>query len=318
MQHIILIDPLSKLSIKKDSTLLLALSMKMQGTEVYLLFEEDFYYCNRGSINWKVYSFDGELEQENFYLKNFKLTQSKELLVDKNTCVHMRLEPPFDTKYLKYAWLLKSLEASGISVINSAQGLLLHNEKLAAYLSASSHLSYVGSSLHHFLIFCHDLYTEGHRDIIIKPLDLFQGIGVVKIALGDDESLTKEFTQNLLDCQGTLVAQPFDTAIYEGELRSIFFKGVELGTIRKVPQKGSYMANIAQGAQYFAEKLNDKNFQQCTEVAQAMAADGVDWIAFDILGESLSEVNITCPGLLVEVSNALKVNLAVKISEMIR
>ncbi|MFT6604708.1 MAG: glutathione synthase, partial [Bacteriovoracaceae bacterium] len=97
------------------------------------------------------------------------------------------------------------------------------------------------------------------------------------------------------------------------EIRSIFFKGVEIGSIVKVPPKGSFLANIAQGATYSVAELNPVQKKNCAVLCEELSRVGADWLAFDILGDNISEVNVTCPGLLVEVSDAMKKNLAQEI-----
>ncbi len=98
-----------------------------------------------------------------------------------------------------------------------------------------------------------------------------------------------------------------------GEIRALYFKGEELGSILKIPKKGEFLANIAQGADFHAIKLNPDIKKECDRICAELMKDGVDWVAFDIMGEHVSEINITCPGLLVEVSFAHKKNLALEI-----
>ena len=106
--------------------------------------------------------------------------------------------------------------------------------------------------------------------------------------------------------------------VESGEIRSLYFKGVELGSILKTPKKGEYLSNIAQGASFHAEKLSPNARLECEKITQELMKFGVDWVAFDILGESIQEVNITCPGLLVEVSFAHQKNLSYKIIELMK
>lgn len=314
MRHLFLIDPLEKLNIKKDSSLMLAHTIKESGDEVYLLFEKDFAFINHLKINVPVFSFNSSWDGESYYLKEFSLTNSKMITVDRECCLHMRFDPPFDARYLRYLWLLSFIEQKGVRVVNSAQGILKYNEKLTALAHPSSALSYVGGESEAFFTFIQLLKEKGFTDLILKPLDLFQGMGVTKISL-NDPLLRDLFQQKVLEFKGVLVAQPFLKEVYQGEVRSIYFKGKELGSILKRPPEGAFLANIAQGAHYFPTTLSLQQRQACDEVAQQLLKEGIDWIAFDILGESLSEVNVTCPGLLVEVSNALKTNLALTLLE---
>ncbi len=314
MKHILFIDPLNKLNPKKDTSLMLALTMKEAGVEVALLFEEDFYIDNKLKRPLlKLYAFTGKFEENGAYLKEFSLKEDFLYEVSTSDVLHMRIDPPFDTRYLRYLWMLKFYQDLGIKIVNSADGILKNNEKMLAYRESSSLDSYIGSSKLGFQNFIQKMKEE-HEEIILKPLDLYQGYGVEKLSLLDHDLLSK-FEKKVKENHGAIVAQPFCKDVVKGEIRSIYFNGKELGSILKVPKSGEYLANIAQGASFHAVELEKEVKRECDQISRALLNEGVTWIAYDIMGKSVSEVNITCPGLLVEVSYAHQQNLAKKIVE---
>ena len=140
-------------------------------------------------------------------------------------------------------------------------------------------------------------------------MDLYSGIGVEKFDI-NDEHLTAKFSKKVEEYNGAIIAQPFIKAVYDGEYRAVYFDGEEVGSIMKKPLPGEFLTNIAQGAKYEKVDLPAKVKDNCDRTARALLEDGIRIIAFDILGESITEVNITCPGLFVEVSYANKKNLA--------
>lgn len=311
--HILFIDPLSKLSTKKDSSLQLALALKESGRSVSLLFEEDFFFGNSSAPKWRVYDFSGAFEEGSSYLKDFKLGDEKFIDVDPECVLHMRIDPPFDSRYLRYLWMLRSLkEKWGVKVINDPEGIAVHNEKMISYDLENALETYIGSSDSGFKSFYSKLVSEeDFSGLILKPLDLFQGIGVQKIEAGTGlDEVMELFKKKKEEYGGPVVAQPFMKAVYEGELRSLYFDGKELGTIIKVPPQGQFLANIAQGAKYHAVDLEPEVRNQCEEMARDFSKKGVPWLAFDILGGVIQEANLTCPGLLVEVSQGVGKNLA--------
>lgn len=316
MKHLLLIDPLEKLNPKKDSSLMLATSMKSLGMEVFLLFEKDFYLNNKAKAQVRVYDFASDFYEDGCYLKKFELTTDRLIQISKGDTIHMRIDPPFDTRYLRYLWMLRYFQESGIKIVNSPDGILKFNEKLHAYTQSSSLATYVGSSSQGFQSFVDELKLVGHQDIILKPLDLYQGIGVEKLSL-QDPNLLELFSKKVKANQGAIVAQPFCAEVISGEIRSIYFKGKELGSILKVPKAGEFLANIAQGANFHAINLSTKVRAECDRIANELMSEGVDWIAYDIMGEHVSEINITCPGLLVEVSYAHQKNLALELIKML-
>lgn len=314
--HILFIDNLEKLSIKKDSTLLLALTLKEMGYKVCLIFEESLYFSNIQKT-LKISHFEGSYSKEDFYILDFKVLDFEVIELNSECIFHMRLDPPFDARYLRYLWILESLKNyRKIQVINDSKGILTYNEKLVAYQRSDSIESFVGTSKEDFKIFIDEVKKSGTREVIIKPLDLFQGIGVKKF-LVEDESLLDLFLESVKIFKGPVIVQPFKEEVLKGEIRSLFFRSEHLGTILKVPPKGNFLANIVQGAEFSEHELSREMFSKCQSICNEMAKEGIYFIAFDILADSISEVNITCPGLLVEVSYAVKENLAKKIIELI-
>lgn len=311
MKHVLFIDPIEKLNPKKDSSLMLATTMKAQGVEVYLLFEKDFYINNKGKSVFKLYDFEGSFYEDGAYLKHFELKNEKMVELAKGDVIHMRIDPPFDTRYLRYLWMLRYYTTHGINVVNSPDGILRFNEKLHAYTQKTSLETYVGSSVEGFMGFV-ELMKKDHQELILKPLDLYQGFGVEKVSI-NEPNLAFKFSEKVKENNGAIVAQPFCKEVVNGEIRSLYFKGKELGSILKVPKKGEFLANIAQGAAFHAIELTPAVKKECDRICAELMAEGIDWVAFDIMGDHVSEINITCPGLLVEVSFAHKKNLALEI-----
>ena len=128
-----------------------------------------------------------------------------------------------------------------------------------------------------------------------------------------EKNITEVFIRKVKEHNGAIVAQPFNKDVEKGEIRSLYFNGVELGSILKVPKSGEFLANIAQGASFHAIQLSSSLKTECDKICKDLMNEGVNWVAFDIMGESVSEVNITCPRLLVEVSYAHNKNFAKEI-----
>jgi glutathione synthase len=311
MRHFLLIDPLEKLNIKKDSSLLLALTLQERGIETFLFFQKDFSINNTSSQRLKVYKFKGHKKNESVYLNDFQITDS--FLIDLNTSdvIHMRLDPPVDGRYLRVLWMLDHLSSSGIRVLNNPRGIMNFNEKLYAYRTEGAVPSFVGESLDLAKDFLESLNLT--TDVILKPLDLYSGIGVEKLSKYNWE---QRFQEKVRELNGPVVLQPFKSEVENGEMRAIYFKEQEIGTILKVPREGEFLSNIAQGASFYKVELSVAMKIKCEKIALELSSFGVDWIAFDILGEAITEVNITCPGLLVEVSHAYGENLSHKIIDL--
>ncbi len=313
MRQLLLIDPLEKLNVKKDSSMMLGLAMQKRGIEVYVFFENDFAIHNQGVQKLTVHTFKGTLKEDQIYLASFELTGSKVIELNTTDVIHMRLDPPFDSRYLRILWMLDHLVTMGIKVMNDPRGIMQFNEKLYAYRKEGAVASFIGQNLKLAQQFVQQLNPRPSA-LILKPMDLYSGIGVEKLPTTGWE---KRFEEKVIELNGPVIVQPFVEAVTRGEIRSLYFKGVEIGTILKTPKDGEFLSNIAQGATFGTHALTKVARERCEEIVKELMGYGVDWVAFDILGESVTEVNITCPGLLVEVSYALKKNLADVVIDML-
>lgn len=309
MAQILFIDPIEKLNVRKDSTLMVALSFQELREEVYLLFEKDFYVNNSATTHLDVYEFSGELAQDGYYLKDFRLLEKHHHTITKSDTIHMRIDPPYDSRYQRYLWMLDYIQhSSGATVTNSPLGIMKHNEKLEAFKLKNAVDSFVGASQSGFQNYLEKLKKSGHEEVVLKPLDLYSGIGVIKCKI-DDQTL-EVFKKHVEKYEGAIVAQPFLKAVYQGEYRAVYFDAQEVGSIIKKPNEGEFLTNIAQGAKYEKVDLPSTVKEVCNKVANELLSEGVRIIAFDILGDVITEINVTCPGLFVEVSYANNKSLA--------
>jgi glutathione synthase len=313
MRHLLLIDPIEKLNTKKDSSFMLALALQRRGIETYVFFENDFAITNEGKQKLTVHSFKGEIKADGFYMSGFETIGSKVIELDSSDLIHMRLDPPFDSRYLRNLWMLDHLAQTGIKVMNHPRGIMLFNEKLYAYRKQGSVASYVGSNVKLAAQFVQSL-TPKPTALILKPMDLYSGIGVEKMPVTGWED---RFVEKVNELNGPVIVQPFIEAVAQGEVRSLYFMEKEIGTILKMPKEGEFLSNIAQGATFKAFPLSDISRKRCEAIVKELAEHGVYFVAFDILGDAVTEVNITCPGLLVEVSYAHQKNLSDVIIDMI-
>ena len=316
-KHIIFIDPLDKLIPKKDSSLLLAHELKAAGADVKILFKNELFLTTGSQLTYKMFDFSSELS-ESFYLSDFEIKKTTEQKIESSDTIHMRLEPPFDLSYMRNLWILDYLKREiGCKVINDPNGIFVNNEKISSFVAAEFINTFIGTSVDKFMSIVHEYRGNGVNDIILKPIDLFQGIGVRKVNLSLEKGeLANIFIKMTEEFKGPVLVQPFQEEILGGEIRAIFFNHKLMGAIKKIPKKGSYLANIAQGATFNQVDLNSKQSENCHKVCRHLG-DSVPWVAFDIIGNKISEVNVTCPGLLVEVSNAENRNIAFEIAKEI-
>lgn len=303
MRHFFLVDPLDKLYVDVDTSLSLAAVMKSMGKEVYLIFEKDLFFCNKLPVRFKAYEFHSVFDEAEYKNTEFSLRREQSFSWGAGDVLHMRLDPPFDSRYLRILWMLKSIRGLGVKVVNDPEGIILYNEKLYAYEQNESCPSLVGSSLGAFQVFAQAMKEDEYQALILKPLDLYQGKGVERVFFKDvsEEQLNELFLKKVEQAKGAVVVQPYMKEVEQGEIRATYFMGEELASVLKLPKEGDFMANMMSSrSRCKAIQLSPKQKELCDRIAKELALHGVQWIAFDLLGETVSEVNITCPGLIAE------------------
>ena len=205
--------------------------------------------------------------------------------------VLMRKDPPFDQGYLTATWLLEMAERQGARVFNRPQALRDWNEKLAiarfpAFI-APTLVSADGALIRAFLV------EQG--DIVVKPLDAMGGAGVFRLRPGDPnlgsilETVTRYGTE-------TVMAQRYLPAIAEGDKRVLLIDGEAVPyCLARVPAQGETRGNLAAGGTGVARPLTDRDREIATTLGPVLKAAGILLAGLDVIGDCLTEVNVTSP-----------------------
>ncbi len=204
--------------------------------------------------------------------------------------VFIRKDPPFNDAYY-YATLLLEHVRHETLIVNDPRGLREANEKLYALQFADHMPSTIVTSdraaIHEFVI------AVGGA-AVIKPLDGMGGFGVMALRLGDANN---KAIVDMLTLEGTRLAevQAFIPEVSEGDKRVLLLDGEPLGAILRVPQGGDLRANIHVGGSVVPTELTDKERALVEAIAPRLRADGLFFVGLDLVGEKLTEVNVTSP-----------------------
>ena len=160
-KHILFIDPIEKLVPRKDSSLLLAHELKKVGEEVKILYKDELYLNTNGVNSFSMSDFKSSVDDD-FYIKTFEISDIKNTTISQNDIIHMRLEPPFDSSYMRSLWMLNYLKGKfGCKVINDPSKVFVNNEKITSFISDNFIDTYIGSSCEKFLEFLEGLRQLG-------------------------------------------------------------------------------------------------------------------------------------------------------------
>lgn len=204
--------------------------------------------------------------------------------------VWMRKDPPVDEAYLYATHLLELAAFQGVRVLNHPAALRSWNEKLGAlrysHLMAptlvSAHVEQLAS------------FAAEHGDVVLKPLGGRAGQGVVRTEASAPglRALLELVTQQQ---QLPVMAQAFLPAVSAGDKRILLVDGEPLGAINRKPGPGEFRSNLAVGGQPEATDLTDQERGICAELAPALRREGLFFVGIDVIGDRLSEINVTSP-----------------------
>ncbi|WP_300449175.1 glutathione synthase [Accumulibacter sp.] len=212
--------------------------------------------------------------------------------------VLMRKDPPFDVEYVTTTWLLGRAEAEGARVFNRPQALRDHSEKLAiaefSRFAAPTVVARDAALIHSFI--------DRERDTILKPLD---GMGGSQIFRVRDEDPNRNVIVETLTRHGTrtIMAQRYIPEIVDGDKRILLIGGeVVPWCLARIPKAGETRGNLAAGGSGVARRLTARDREIADTLAPVLAARGLLLVGLDVIGDWLTEINVTSPTCLVEIA----------------
>ncbi|MCD6026300.1 MAG: glutathione synthetase [Solimicrobium sp.] len=300
MKIAFLTDPLENFNIRKDSTFAMMREASQRNHELYAFMPNDLAYVGgqvvalarriklTGNTNW------------------FEAEQSKECPLHKFDVVLQRKDPPFDMEYVYATYLLELAEHSGARVFNKPAAIRNHNEKFSitefSQFITPTLITRDEVRLRHF-------HNE-HRTIILKPLDGMGGAGVFKVGtdgmnLGSIiETLTANGTR-------TIMAQRFIPEVKEGDKRLLLIGGKTVPyALARIPQGNEVRGNLAAGGVGKAQPLSAHDLKIAETLAPILAHRGLLLVGCDVIGDFLTEVNVTSPTCFQEITQQTGFNVA--------
>ncbi|MDP1684339.1 glutathione synthase [Hydrogenophaga sp.] len=205
--------------------------------------------------------------------------------------VLMRKDPPFDSEFFYATHLLEQAEREGAKVFNSPRALRDHPEKLAlmefAEFAPPTLVTRSPEAIRHF--------HADHKDIILKPLDGMGGMGIFRV--GPDGMNLGSITETLnQDGATSVMVQAYLPAIVEGDKRLLLIGGkVAPFVLARIPQGSEVRGNLAVGGKGVAQPLSDTDRAIAEVVAPILAARGLLLVGLDMIGDKVTEINVTSP-----------------------
>jgi glutathione synthase len=285
MKLLFVVDPLATLKPKKDSSIAMMRAAHARGHDVFAC-EAAQLYLRNGLCCADCESLD-VLADEVWY----RVRGKRERTLADFDAVVMRTDPPVDTDYLLATHLLGVAEANGARVLNRPSALRDFNEKLAILnfpqFVAPTLVAAVAVEIEAFLI--------EHGDLIVKPLTEMGGAGVFRLKLGDPnrnailETLTHRGRRPIM-------AQRYLPEISEGDKRILLIDGEVIPfALARIPQPGETRGNLAAGGTARAQPLSQRDREIAGAVAPWARERGIFLAGLDVIGDCLTEINVTSP-----------------------
>ncbi len=282
----VVMDPIDSINIKKDSSFAMLLAAQARGWSLHYMEPADLYLRDgRSHARWRPLTVCDGVDDY------FTLGEATETPLAELDVMLMRQDPPFDTEYLYTTHLLSLAEAEGCLVVNPGQALRDANEKLATswfpQCCAPSLVSRNQNQLREFI--------AAQGDIIVKPLDAMGGASIFRVQAGDPN--TNVILETLTDHGRCLtMAQRFIPEIRAGDKRILLIDGEPVPyALARVPAEGENRGNLAAGGRGVGVELSERDRWICARVAPRLRELGLLFGGLDVIGDWLTEVNVTSP-----------------------
>ncbi len=286
MKIAFLADPLSGFKIYKDSTFAMMREAAKRGHTLYA-FEQRHMALEEGIVSAEVVEIALTGDSENWYT----VVGEASMRLSEFDAIIERKDPPFDMEYVYLTQLLELAEKQGALVLNSPSAIRSHNEKLSiAQFSQFTAPTLVTSSETRLRAF----HAE-HGDVIFKPLDGMGGAGIFRVK---DDGMNLGAVVEMLTELGTrtIMAQKYIPAIVHGDKRVLVIDGKPIPyALARIPQAGEVRGNLAAGGTGRAQPISARDREIAETLGPILVERGLLLVGLDIIGDFLTEVNVTSP-----------------------
>mgnify|MGYP001221250736 FL=1 len=282
----VVMDPIETINFKKDSTLAMMIEAQRKGHEIIYI-TPDSLFINSGIS----YASSNKMEVRNDPSDWFTKEEETIIELSELDSILMRQDPPFNSGYIYNTYVLEMAARQGVNIFNNPRSLRDCNEKVYATEFPQCCTKHLVTSRKDFLT---DFVLE-NKDTVIKPLDGMGGASIFRVKANDPnlnvilETITDHFTEKVM-------IQEFIPEISEGDKRILIVDGIPMSaSIARVPAEGELRGNLAAGASAVAKSLSDRDLWICEEVGPSLVEKGLLLVGLDIIGDYLTEINVTSP-----------------------
>ena len=299
-------DPIDAIDINADSTFVMALEAQARGHSLYHYLPQDL-VLNHG----RVMAGARPLRVRRELGDHFTLGEQEWIDLALVDVVLMRQDPPFDMAYITATHLLEHVHPQTL-VVNDPVHVRNAPEKLfVTHFPKLMPPTLITSNAEQIMEF-----RKEHQDLIIKPLFGNGGAGVFHIGPDDENmnSLLEMFTELYRE---PIIIQRYEPAVREGDKRIILIDGKPAGAVNRVPAQGESRSNLHVGGSAQKTTLTSREREICEAIGPSLSERGLIFVGIDVIGDYMTEINVTSPTCLQEINNFDGVKLEVNIWDAI-
>ena len=304
----VVMDPIDAVNYKKDSTLAMLWAAQDRGWELYYMGQRDL-YLDQGTAMATMAPLQVFRDPERFYA----LGEHSDELLSSLDVVLMRKDPPFDNEYIYSTYILEAAERQGSLIVNRCQSLRDCNEKVfATQFPACCPPVLVSADSQRLKAF----HAE-HGDVIFKPLDGMGGSAIFRVK-PDDPNLNVILETLTGYDKTTIMAQRYIPEITKGDKRILIIDGEPVPyCLARVPLAGETRGNLAAGGSGVAQELTERDRWIVAQVAPALKQLGLLFVGLDVIGDYLTEINVTSPTCIREIDAAYNTDIGGQLMDCI-
>ena len=296
MKLLFILDPLASLKSYKDTSIAIMREAAARGHELFVCEQHDIFLKNE-LVHIQVNPFNFK-ENENW----FDLGVKFKALPKEFDAVLMRKDPPFDNEYLYSTYLLELAAHQGARVVNNPSTVRGWNEKLSTAKFPQFTPEFLVTANNDLI----RAFLAQHKDIIVKPLDGMGGTGIFRLTELDPNIGVVLETSTLFGTK-TVMVQRYLPAILQGDKRIIVINGEPLPfALARIPKLGETRGNLAAGGKGVAQALTARDLEIATTVGKTLKQEGLFLVGLDVIGDYLTEINVTSPTGMVEIAAQTK------------
>ncbi|MFW0072406.1 MAG: glutathione synthase [Coxiella-like endosymbiont] len=305
----ILMDPIHTIHVRHDTSFAFLLTLQARQHKLYYLEPTDIFLKNG-----EVFGFFSQIHVQDNTSHWFALSERKTKSLNELDILLIRKDPPFNTNYLYLTHLLELSEKDGLFVVNKPRSLRDANEKLfTSWFPHCTPKTLVTSNRGLLIEFAHEL-----KQIVIKPLYAMAGQSVFRLSI-DDPNIPVIIEMMTTHGNRLVMAQQFIPEIKQGDKRIILINGEPAApyALARIPATGDFRGNLAVGARGEGRELTDRDRWICKKVGPTLREKGLWFAGLDVIGDYLTEINVTSPTGVRELEAQFNIDISGKFIEFL-